>query len=140
MGLFFHQGNIMRLTKEVTKRFEVPNDPDGGYIILRHIKSNVLAEIIDRTSSTRVENGEVVGVISGLERKKEIAKEGLTGWGNFEDESGRPLKFTPANIAKAAEFSIVTEDGKTSFFDWIDTCLADLADEVEEEQKAATEN
>lgn len=135
----------MKLTKDVEKRFEVPSDPDGGYVILQHIKPNVLAEIIDDTSETRVENGEVIGVISGLARKKAIAKAALVGWGNFEDLNGRPLKFTPANIKKVAEFTIVIEDEdgkqvKLSFYDWIDDCLADLADEVEAEQEEAAKN
>jgi len=130
----------MRLTSKKTKRFEVPNDPDGSYINIVHLKDNVVEEIKSRTSETKLVGDDIVVEVNGYAQKTELVKACLVGWGSFFDESGKELKFTPLNVSKSAEFSIVVGEEKTDFYAWIDKCREELAGEVEAETEKALVN
>ena len=130
----------MRLTLKKTKQFKLPNDPDNSYIEVEHLKPNVIEEIKSRTSETYMADGELRISVDGHAQKKELAKACLVGWGGFFDESDRALKFTPQNVAKAAEFTVVVEGEKRDFYTWIEECRVELADEVESELEVAEGN
>ena len=130
----------MRLTLKKTKRFTLPNDPDNSYIEIEHLKQNGVNEIKESTTSTKLIDGSLEIEVDGYSQKTKLAKACLTDWGGLFDESDRPLKFTPQNVAKSAEFMIVVGDEKKSFYEWIDDCRVELAEEVEEESKVAEGN
>lgn len=130
----------MRLTTQITKRFDVPNDPDGSFIEIKHLKADVLADIKAEYTTTKAVNGVMEFEFDGHGEKKAIAKACLTDWGKFFDESGRPLKFTPVSVAKSGEFMINVDDGKQSFYKWVFNCHQELMDEVEEQEEVATGN
>ena len=130
----------MRLTTQITKRFEVPNDPDGSFIEVKNLTADTIESIRSRHNTTKIVDGVVEHEVNAYAVQKDIAKACLSDWGKFFDESGRPLKFTPANIAKVGQFVIAIEDEKQSFFSWVFECHQDLADEVEEESEVAAGN
>ena len=130
----------MRLTSKKTKRFDQPNDKDGAYINIEHLKKNVVDAIKSKTTETKLVNGDIEVTLDGHAQKTELATACLVGWGGFFDESGKELKFTPLNVAKSAEFVIVTDEERKDFYSWIDECREELADEVEKESEKATVN
>lgn len=130
----------MRLTTEITKRFNVMDDPDNSWVEIKHLKADVLADIKAKYTTTKAVDGVMEFTFDSHGEKKEIAKACLVAWGAFFDESGRPLKFNPLNVAKAGEFTLNVGDEKTSFFNWIFGCHAELAEEVAEESEVASGN
>ncbi len=130
----------MRLTTEITKRFNVMDDPDNSWVEIKHLKADVLADIKAKYTTTKAVDGVMEFTFDAHGEKKEIAKACLVAWGAFFDESGRPLKFTPINVAKSGEFVLVVDSEKTSFYNWLFKCHAEMAEEVAEEEVVAEKN
>ena len=93
----------MRLVSVKSRKVDVPNDPDGGYINIKDLSLEEVAQIDSRYF--KISDGGV-SMENYANRDADFAKACLTGWGNLFDESGRPLKFTPKNIDKASAFVI----------------------------------
>lgn len=127
----------MKLIAQKTKKVDVPNDPDGGFIVIKNLTQEEVAVIEGKYFE--VTNKEV-RMVNYAERESEFARACLTDWGNMFDESGRPMKFTPKNIEKASAFSIEIEDKMTRFYEWVNTEREKFAEEVDEAEKEARKN
>lgn len=135
----------MQLKTRVTKQFYVPGDPDKSWIKIKHLKINEVKEIeakVNDTKMTRDATGEMgVSVkFSSYQRVKLFAHACLVDWGGFKGQTGKPLKFSDANISDAAEFEITVDDKTFAFYEWVDECRTTLFDEVTEESDKATKN
>lgn len=135
----------MRLSKKVTKKYFVPDDPDKAWIKIRHLKVNEVRKIESKAndmffqsdskgdSETRINFDPYI-------RSKLFAHESLEDWGNMLDVMGKPLLFKAMNIDKAAEFIIVVDGKELDFYAWIDDCRNNLTDEVAAESIKSKEN
>jgi len=129
----------MKLTSARTKRIEVPNDPEMGFINIRDLSLEEIARI-DSKYFEISDSG--VNMVNYAGRDGDFAKACLTGWGNLFDESGRELKFNPKNIEKASAFKIDLggDEGVVRFYTWVNQEREKLAEDVEAEEQVAEKN
>jgi hypothetical protein len=136
----------MRLTKRIKKKFYIPDDPDDGWVELKHLKMNEVKKIeakvneITYSSKRGEDDGETKIALNPYTRVRQFAIAALTDWGNMFDVMGKPMSLNEVNINKAAEFEITVDGEKFDFFSWIDKCRDDLAAEVDVETEKAEEN
>lgn len=113
----------MRITKPKERWFHVPDDPDEGKVLIRHLTPGERQDIFDRTMPQKVEyesdgQGSQVPVFSldpdrATERDLTL-KACVIGWEGFYDEDGAVMECTPDNIVKARReiegfFEFITE-------------------------------
>jgi len=129
----------MRLIAAKTKRVEIPNDPDKGFVTIRNLSLEEVARI-DAKYFEISESG--VNMKNYADREADFVRACLTGWGNLFDESGRELKFNPKNVEKASAFAVDVgdDDGYTRFFAWINKERDTFAEEVEAKEQVAEKN
>jgi hypothetical protein len=95
----------MRLSKRVKKKFYVPNDPDGAWVEIKHLKINEVKKIeakaneITYSSKRGDDDGETKIALNPYTRVKMFAHAALTDWGNMFDVMGKPLSFNEVNVA-----------------------------------------
>lgn len=133
----------MRLSKKITKRFNIPNDPDKGWVELKHLRPNQEQEVTSDLNDVSYQPGSTHSLsvkMNPYVRKKKLAHESIISWGNIFDTLGVPLEYTGINLDKAAEFIIYVEDEEFSFYDWIEQCRESLSAEVKKDMQAALEN
>lgn len=127
----------MRLTKERTKRVDVPNDPDGGFVVLRALSKEAVAQI---ESEYMVVTQDGVELRKFAERQATLARERIKDWGNLEDEYGNPLKCTVKNLELAARFNIDVDGEQKRFFQWVNDEGEKFEDEVDAKETEASKN
>ena len=127
----------MRLTNERTKRVEVPNDADGGFIIIRNLS---MEEITQIESKYMTISSEGVSIKDYANKVADFARICLKSWGNFFEAEGSPLTFNAANIERVAQAAIMIKGEKVRFFDWVNTERENFAEEVEREETEAVKN
>lgn len=140
----------MRIQKRVKETFKVPNDPDDGWVEIKHLKINEVKKIESAVNEMSYSTGGSVSAVNmkmnPYQRNRELAIACLVGWGNMFDVLGKPMPFNKKNIDSAAEFEIHVlndKDGTTDeldFFEWVDKCRNELSDRVKAEQVRAEEN
>ena len=140
---------MAKLTKRVQETFYIPNDPDEGFVIIRHLKANEVKRInseISVTSYETVGEGKTVAkvTVDQYQLLKAMAIAAVVGWGNIKSDMDQPLEFNQENLKLAAEIEVETEvENKPvtfDFFSWIDKCRSDLIKQVKDGKKAAKEN
>lgn len=147
-GLLHHptKEHEMRLTLEKTKRVEIPNDPDGGYINIRLLSLNKIAQIESKCNQTGVDaNSEVRISLDPFARENKVARACLVGWGNLFGPKGEELKFNHRNLILAEDFviHIVDEKGekqKVRFLEWVDSEHSKFYSESEDEAEDVSKN
>ena len=129
----------MKLVAAKTKRVDVPNDPEGGFVNIKNLTLEEVARI-DAKYFSVTESG--VSMVDYASREADFAKACLVGWGNLFDESGKELKFNGKNVERASAFAIDAggEEGTVRFFAWVNGEREKFADEVEAEGQAAEKN
>lgn len=142
----------MRLTKKITEKFPIPNDPDHGWIEIAHLKGNKIDEALKGVENVTQHVGSMpVITYDPYGKVKALAVACIIGWGNIFDELGRPLDFDKESFDRAAEFEIsvtipaIAEDQepvvkKMGLYTWIDRCRVELAAKVLKEEEAAKGN
>ena len=140
----------MRLTKVVKETFYVPNDPDKGFIIIKHLKidevKKITSDVADMFYETDAVTGKTVSRLNpnSYQLTKAMAHASLVSWGNMKDLMGNEMPFLSVNIDAAAEFEIsITVDEKEvilDFYGWIDKCRKELTDTVKQQEALAKEN
>jgi hypothetical protein len=130
----------MRLTNEITKKIDVPNDDDNGWVLIKHLKDNEIEEITSKVSETYMVNGETRVSIDTFERKRLLVKACLKDWGNMYKEDGSILVFNQMNLIRAAEFAIDIDDERLDFYSWIDLEREKLKEEVDKEKDDTLKN
>lgn len=133
----------MRLTVEKTKRFEVPNDPDGAYINIKALSLEQLARIESKCSKSGMdEDGNFSVSLDPFKRANAVSIACLTGWGGFFDVKGKELKFSVKNLREAAGLGVMMpdEDKPIRLFEWVDQCHNEFLDEIDTEAVEAAKN
>jgi len=135
----------MRLTARKTKRYDVPNDPDEGFIVIRHLSKGEVRKVESKVNQLYYQtNGSGEGDtridFDPYTRSRLFAREAITKWGSMYDLKGRDMKLTAANLDKASVFTMLVNGEKVDFYEWVDDCRKDLDEEVEAETKEAEEN
>jgi hypothetical protein len=137
----------MRISKTVERKFFVPKDPDGAWVMIKHLKPGEIQDIMDDVMVQEISYREVDGKLvpkmtQTNDRRKDRERtvlEAVTGWGNFYDEpqgkakKGQPLVFSEANVLRA----IKEIDGFTEF---VAECRATLAKDIASEYEAQEKN
>lgn len=111
----------MRLTLDKTKTVKVPNDPDNGFINIRALSNDEIAEIESKSMSLTVGQGNEASLeLDPYARDNGVAAACLQGWGNMFDPSGKALEYNKQNIELARrKFSIDIDGVTVRFFKWI---------------------
>ena len=107
----------MRLQTEIKEWFPWPDDPDGAEVLIRHLRSGEIENIMDRTREITVRDGETVIRMNGTHEAAIVAA--ISDWKKFYGDDGKELPCTPGNIRKKCR-----EDG---FMPQIDAFRIDLA-------------
>ena len=132
----------MRITKSVERWFPVPDDPDEGEVLIRHLKRGELMDISFET--TKQETRYRLNDAQELEpemtsrsdtRASQIAifNAAVRNWKNFYDEDGNALTCTDENKVKAMR----EIDGLTEF---VGECRDKLAADIDAEKKEQEKN
>ena len=139
----------MRLTKRIFGDYDIPNDPDGASIRIKHLKANEVKKINSKVSETYYETNDAGDTVARVRVDqytllKAMAHAALVDWSGFKNDMGKELEFIPANVVKSAEFEVLVKvDGKDlvyDFYGWIDKCRNELSKQVADEKKVAEEN
>lgn len=133
----------MKLVAERSKTIEIPGDEDKGFIQIRNLSMEEVAQIESKYVHVTMND---IKMDNFAERDADFARACLKGWGNLYDPSGRDLKFNPKNIATASAFVVTVVDPETNeslrhrFYEWINNEREKFAEEVEAEEEAALGN
>lgn len=131
----------MRLTGDKTKRIDIPNDPDFGFINIRALSKEERSSIESKSSETTVgAGGNVVLTINNHNRTNLVAQKCLKGWGNIFDVNGEELKFNMPSLEKVSHMSLVIDGKKVRFLEWVDSVHSDFIAEIEQEEPISEGN
>ena len=135
----------MRLTKKVTKKFMVPNEPDKAWVLIKNLKINEVKKIESQAnemyfSADSKGEGSTRINFDPYTRSRLFAHACIEDWGGMNSTMGKPMPFNAQNLDKAAEFVVEIDGEEFDFYGWIDKCREELAAEVEEEKEKATKN
>lgn len=131
----------MKLTLDKTKRFDVPDDPDGAYITVRGLTLEEIAECESSSTELKVDGDQNASmVLDGYKRVNNIAKKCLIGWGGFFEANGKELTHSRKNQKEVARFAFDIDGVPTRFFEWVEKCHAELQDEIYGQQEVAEKN
>ena len=133
----------MRLSVEKTKTVPVPNDPDGGFINIRALTEDEIAEIESEAITISVTDGMSNSSLEIDPHKREngTAIKCLKGWGHMYDLQGAELPFNKSSVELAKKnFAISIDGAKHRFFKWISTEHAKFKEEIAKEEAEALVN
>ena len=128
----------MRILKDDERWFDVPNDPDGATIKIKHLSPEELSDINDDCFKQKTNYKVGKGKKSGYEpeltvesdpklyREMPILK-AVVDWTKFFDKKGKSMDCTPKNIERA----IRQIDG---FSDLVGECREQLAKDIAQEK------
>jgi len=100
----------MRISKAEERWFEIPGDPDGGRLKIRHLLPGERAEVWEKAFPQGVqyrpdEKGKMAPEFNMKPDRKydreETAKRAVKDWENFFDADGKALECTPENVVRA---------------------------------------
>ena len=132
----------MRAKKTIERWFPVPNDPDNGEVLIKHLGSGELIKISEKTNQTETrysasEDGKfkpdmvIKSDTSG--HSDMLIDAAVVDWKNFFDADGNAMDCTRENKIKAK----VEIDG---FAELVTECRGRLAEDVQAEELAAEKN
>jgi len=130
----------MRLIVEKTKKVDVPNDPDMGYINIRALSMEELAEIESKASDMVVGEKGVNISLNNYEKANRIAGKCLKGWGNMFDSKGEELKYNSSSLEMMSHLELMVEGKKVRFLEWVCDCHTKFREEIKEEEGVAQGN
>lgn len=134
----------MRIGKEITAVFPVPNDPDGAEVTIIHLNPGQVEDIQERmkayktvmrrhgnTLEPEIEQNSDLG-----DKRYMFVVESIKDWKNFKDAKGKDLPCdsrTKIAVSRATEVT-VTRDGDrkevVAFPSWISECRSALAEQL----------
>ncbi len=101
----------MRIKKQEKRWFEVPNDPDEGQILIKHLSPGEITDIMDevftQTIVYKADGDQDIQPEFKQETDKRKDREktllaSVANWKKFFDQEGKALKCTPENIIRAS--------------------------------------
>ena len=128
----------MKLTARKEKKVFVPKDPDEAYILIQYLKPGIREQIeqLSNTITAQEDNDGEFGtkVEFNLVKKRRLFFEKVAvGWGGFNNEKDKPLKFTARNLERASE-------EMEGFYNWLQEESDFFNEEVDEERETETGN
>ena len=132
----------MRITKAEERWFDVPNDPDGGRLKIKHLTPGETADIFDKVFTQEInykkgKKGKFEPSFSHNTNKKLDRELTLTravvGWENFYDREGKSLECTKENIIKASREI-------EGFNELVTELREQLADDLKQEREDQAKN
>lgn len=130
----------MRLQIEKTKKIEVPNDPDSGYINIRALSQEEIDKIQSKSINVAMSDGNASVSVDSYIRENSVAMACLKGWGNFFLANGEELKFGNSSIEKVSHMSINVDGEDIRFLKWVCQCHDDFQKEIKGEMEEARGN
>lgn len=133
----------MRISKPIERWFDVPDDPDGARLKIRHLSPGEVADIVDQAVEQKIiyaqtEDGKMVPTYSsttnrGLDRTMTMQK-AVVDWENmFEADGKTKMECTPENVLRASR-----EIG--GFVAYVGQFRAKLAEDIDNEKETQRKN
>jgi len=129
----------MRITKPVERWFNCEGDPDGGKVLIRHLRPGEVQDIVDQVWTQKVEykpgeEGATFAQTTDKKKDRELTiSASLLDWENFFDQAGKRMGCTDKNKIRAMR----EIDGLIEF---VNECRAKLAKDIEKEKKDQEKN
>lgn len=123
---------MAKLKTRPEKWFELPDDPDGARVKIKHITSAESSRVAGRfVAYEKNDVGErmAVNIVAG---NRATAAAAIIAWEKFSDETGNEMPCTPANKELWLD-----EEG---FLEWINEKRQELADEAEKKSGDLAKN
>jgi len=137
----------MRIKKQIERWFEIPNDPDEGQILIKHLNPGEVSDIMDETFKQTIvykaddlDQDAKPEIIQEADRRKDREKTltaAVVGWKKFYDQEGKPLKCTPENVIRASR---EIEGFDALVREFRDRLAEDLQEEAAKEEKELKTN
>jgi hypothetical protein len=126
-----------RIMPEKRVWFDVPDDPDGGSVEIRHIKDGEIQELISKNNETRtVYDRKTEKTYSRIRQRRApalvMATAAVCDWKNHIGKDGKTMSCTPENVSE-----FLKEDGYLSF---INACIGKVAKMVEQDKAEKEKN
>ena len=132
----------MRIVKSVERWFNIPNDPDGGKLLIKHLTPGEAADIIDQVFVQKIDykqndKGKFEPLFTqNLDKTKDrelpVIKS-VKGWENFFDDNDKVLEFNEENVLKASREI-------TGFNELVTEFREILSKEIEKEKEVQIKN
>jgi hypothetical protein len=124
---------MARVTSNTERWFEVPGDPDGARVLIRHLKPGAQREIEEaasKTVATGASDGQMALAVelNSVKRLALIVERAVVGWDGFYDQAGAAMPCNSANKTAA-----LLE------FEWFGPLVDQAVTELRAEAKAAAE-
>ena len=130
----------MRLTAEKTKRVDIPNDPDGGFINIVALTLDEVERLEEKAVEYSLGEDDASYSVKPYKRANLMSRACLRGWGGLFDIKGNSLKFTKAHIKEAAKFEIIIDGQRKRFLEWVDDEHTAFLEEITKEEEEAVKN
>lgn len=101
----------MRIKKQAERWFDIPNDPDEGQILVKHLSPGEITDIMDEVFTQTIvykadgDQEPQPEFMQETDRRKDREKTlmaAVVGWKKFYDQEGKVLKCTPENVIRAS--------------------------------------
>lgn len=101
----------MRIRKQVERWFDIPDDPDEGQILVKHLSPGEISDIMDevftqtivyKTDGDQEPQPEFTQETDRRKDREKTLTAAVLDWKNFYDENGKDLKCTPDNVIRAS--------------------------------------
>ena len=101
----------MRIKKQAERWFDIPNDPDEGQILVKHLNPGEITDIMDEVFTQTIvykadgDQEPQPEFMQETNRRKDREKTlmaAVVGWKKFYDQEGKVLKCTPENVIRAS--------------------------------------
>ncbi len=145
----------MRVSKQITHVYPVPNDPDKAEVEIIHLLTGEVEDINedigafktvvrrhdDGTMNPELEQAPKIG-----NRRYLLVQKAVKSWINVRDEDGNDIPCTEESkllVLRSNEVEVDRENGEKeviSFAAWVNECRSDLAKRVRESKVVAEKN
>jgi hypothetical protein len=133
----------MRIKKQTERWFDIPNDPDEGSILIKHLSPGEISDIMDGVfkQTIRYPEGSDLPEFTQETDKRKDREESLVarvkGWKKFYDQHGRVLVYSQENVIRASR---EIEGFNLLVTDFANRLAEDIAKETEQEDKDLEKN
>ena len=114
----------MRIKKQIERWFDIPNDPDEGSILIKHLSPGEITDIMDEVFTQTIvykaedddkePKPEFMQETDKRKDREQTLVASVINWKKFFDLKDKPLECTPENVIRASREiegfnSLVTE-------------------------------
>jgi hypothetical protein len=101
----------MRIKKQAERWFDIPNDPDEGQILIKHLSPGEITDIMDEVFTQTIvykadgdqePQPEFIQETDKRKDREQTLVSSVVNWKKFFDQNEKPLKCTPENVIRAS--------------------------------------